>query len=127
VNWSDRWDWLVRGADRLPFWLKFIVLPPVMPLWLVVAAARHYPRTMIFAVVVLGTVYVPLIASGVLAVSWWRSLTSLAWLYVALMLLSFLSLFQGWAEKAVDRWLNLEASPERPQSSLGLWDREIDG
>jgi hypothetical protein len=82
MTWADKGHRLVLWADRLPFWLQFVVLPPVMPLWSVVAAACCFPRTMAFSAVVLSVIYVPLIASGVLVVSWREALAFLGWLYI---------------------------------------------
>ena len=127
MSWADKLQRLALWADRRPIWLQFIVLPPLIPLWLVVAAACHFPRTMALAAVVLAAVYVPLIASGIFTASWWATMAFLGKLYVGLMVLSLLGLVQGWSEQAVDRWLREEMSPKRPMSSSRLWDREIDG
>ncbi len=117
---AKKWQSLGQWMDRLPWWQQIVLLPPLTPL-LLVAAACFCPGTTTFAAIILIAVYVPLIRSGVVAVSWGETLAGLGNACVCLIGIGFFSVLQG----LLECWMQ-KKPPRRTRVSMRLWDRELD-
>jgi hypothetical protein len=95
---------------------------------------RFIRRTAVVAAVALVTLYVALIRSGAIALSWSGALSGLARAFIEVMGLLYIVVLLMTLEMALLRlqealWPSTEgkSSPERTGASFSLWDREIDG
>ena len=68
--WSENWRDLSRWSERLSWWQQLVLLPPTVPIAMLLAGVCLCPRTVCFSAAVLVVVYIPLVRSGVFALSW---------------------------------------------------------
>jgi hypothetical protein len=100
--WVERWRRLSRWSERLPWWQQWLVLPPLLPAALVLAAVCLCPRTTLIAVGVLAAVYVPLLGWGVIP---WRNDLGIAVgkAYLLLIGVGYLGVLQDLGERLARR------------------------
>jgi hypothetical protein len=127
IRRSVDWTALTLWVDRLPWWQQIVVVPPLL-IWMFVATlCRISPRGAAVFAVALIVASVLSVGSGLVAVSTYQALASIAFIYAYFNLLAFLAVVWVLLEPVRERWMGVGKAISRANGSSALWDREIDG